>query len=488
MSPDFRLEEHPLLLMRPRIVPPYGWVGHIPFAYLAVDLLRPACLVELGTHSGNSYLAFCQAAQALELSCRCTAVDTWQGDEHALQYGEQIYQSLRGRHDPLYGHFSRLLRSRFDDAADAFADGSIDLLHIDGLHTYEAVRHDFETWLPKLSERAVVLLHDTAVRERGFGVAEFFEELSSRYPCFGFLHSHGLGVVVVGAQAPPAFAAFMRRAQNSPAAIHGFFEALAGTLVDSGDRPLPGAVVEPQSVTGHLYYRHRDEAFDDGRMLSQTVDVTDAVVDLKFRLPAGVRPDYLRLDPADLPGVYGIGRILLQNGIDASVQELPRLSDRLGHVSGELVPATGASALRLVSFDDDPNLEFEVGSALVAGSSEAALEITVRVAYEAVVRDPLLRHLLERQASSLVDMRQLSRERVDLQNLTRGFLRQQAVEFEQVQNALQSGLQQLQQSQQIQQVQQSQQVLQLQQLQQGIDTLTRRNFWSLVRRIFRRGR
>jgi len=226
MNRDFRLEDHPLILMQPRIVPPYGWVGHIPFAYLAVDLLRPHSLVELGTHSGNSYLAFCQAVHALELPCRCTAVDAWQGDAHTLHYGEQVYRALRSRHDPLYGDFSRLLRASFDEAVGQFEDGGIDLLHIDGLHTYEAVRHDFESWLPKLSDRAVVLLHDTSVRERGFGVGRFFEELSNRYACFDFRHSHGLGVVAVGSRLPAAFEAFMREAQASSESMRGFFEAL----------------------------------------------------------------------------------------------------------------------------------------------------------------------------------------------------------------------------------------------------------------------
>lgn len=169
-----------------------------------VDLLRPRTIVELGTRKGVAYSAFCQAVQHLGIGTTCSAVDSWHGDAHTGAYGPGVLEDLRQYHDPLYGGFSRLLKTTFDEAAVGFPDATVDLLHIDGFHTYEASRHDYETWLPKMSHRGIVLMHDIQERGRDFGVWKFWEELSRSHPSFAFRHGHGLGVLGVGAQLPDA--------------------------------------------------------------------------------------------------------------------------------------------------------------------------------------------------------------------------------------------------------------------------------------------
>lgn len=211
---------------------PDAWCGHLPFAAWLIASQRPTRLVELGTHTGNSYLGFCQAVLASEAPTRCHAIDTWLGDEHAGHYGEEVYQVLKSRHDPRYGHFSQLIRSTFDDALARFPDGSVDLLHIDGLHTYDAVRHDFETWLPKMAVGGIVLFHDTQVREREFGVWRYWAELCGQYDAhLEFEQSNGLGVIQIGKpidQSP----LWLRPGSDEQRLIREYFQSLGRSMLE----------------------------------------------------------------------------------------------------------------------------------------------------------------------------------------------------------------------------------------------------------------
>lgn len=173
-----------------------NWSGHLSFANDLVRELCPSLLVELGTHYGESYFGFCQSVAQNGTGTLCYSIDTWQGDEHAGLYGEEVYQEVTQYNERLYRSFSYLLRSSFDEALGRFAENSIDLLHIDGCHTYDAVSRDFEKWFPKVRPGGIVLLHDIAVRHSTFAIWKFWDELRERFPdTFTFHHWWGLGVI-----------------------------------------------------------------------------------------------------------------------------------------------------------------------------------------------------------------------------------------------------------------------------------------------------
>jgi hypothetical protein len=165
-----------------------------------VATLRPALLVELGVDRGESYFAFCQAVSEHRTGTRCFGVDTWRGDQHAGGYDETTFAQVSGHNRTHYESFSTLLRSDFAEALAHFEDETIDVLHLDGLHTEAAVRHDLNSWLPKLRPGGLLLLHDVRVRNKGFGVWKIWEELQEQGRSWTFEDGPGLGVW----QKPPA--------------------------------------------------------------------------------------------------------------------------------------------------------------------------------------------------------------------------------------------------------------------------------------------
>ena len=172
------------------------WEGHRDFAYDLLHFVRPARLVELGSQYGCSLFTFCQAVRDFKLNTEINAVDMWSGDIGAEITGEEVYALVQKTAATYYPEVKlHLFQMRFDQALPDFANESIDILHIDGGHTFEDVERDFTTWLPKLKENGIVLFHDV-YSPIDQGSCDHWEKTKKEYDChFDFTHSCGLGVL-----------------------------------------------------------------------------------------------------------------------------------------------------------------------------------------------------------------------------------------------------------------------------------------------------
>lgn len=165
-----------------------AWLGHIHFACWLVRLLNPCVVVDLGVDFGHSTFAFAAA----KLGC-VYGVDSFEGDIQAgIKNTYNIVHDFKREliQDNLLIDNIHFIRGYFDDVYNTF-DKTIDVLHIDGLHTLDAVTNDYNTWITKTSDNAVILFHDVVSYPDTVG--KLFNSI--QYPKFYFTHSAGLGVV-----------------------------------------------------------------------------------------------------------------------------------------------------------------------------------------------------------------------------------------------------------------------------------------------------
>ncbi len=348
--------------IRPRRFGLVSWSPHVAFGYDLVADLRPRVLVELGTHSGESYFAFCQSVEENSTGTTCYAVDTWKGDPQAGFYAEDVYQDVLRHNQEFYANFSYLVRASFDDALDRFTDGSLDLIHFDGLHTYDAVRHDFQTWRRKLSPRGIALFHDIAARHDDFGAWKFWEEIRQTGENFEFRHGWGLGVLKPAGGAPvrspllqslfnanPAQAENIRRYYlMATDALHHRAKPPETAIVPSGNLP-PDDVAETKTLEDHppiltvapeppapqvqVYFPSNGHGFAEDR--SQCFPLaSDRWQRLEISLPSDWCGQSIRLDPADGVGVVDIAGVRI-------------VSETFAQVVWECLGADLAAAVRL---------------------------------------------------------------------------------------------------------------------------------------------
>ena len=368
------------------------WSGHLPFASDLVHELQPSLLVELGTHYGESYFGFCQAVEESGADCRCFAVDTWRGDAHAGFYEESVYAEVNEYNQQKYARFSTLVRRTFDEASAQFAPDSIDLLHIDGLHTYEAVKQDFETWFPKVKPGGVVLLHDINVRHANFEVWRLWEELTREYRHFSFLHWWGLGVLLKpgGREPLPAFLQLLceadsltsehiRDCYNDAADLLNFRERSQNSQgAAEADRPYlqvfpamaDAGYVEKESVVVNL---------EAGVWQSHLVELSKGA-------PGGS----IRIDPVNTPAWIEISALTVRNRAGTESFRLEGAGLSAFHGLKQIMRLGSGETPSFFSWGNDPQFVFDLPDSMKT-TAPLTLELDMRVTFNLEgVRDILL--------------------------------------------------------------------------------------------------
>lgn len=135
---------------------------------------QASCCVELGVFGGSSLIPQALALRALGAG-RIIGIDPYstaealktppKEDPNSRWWAQldldKIKRELLDRLDKLgLAEFASVRQQTSDAAAIDFAEGSIDLLHIDGNHSEEQALRDADTWLPKLRPGGILFFDD----------------------------------------------------------------------------------------------------------------------------------------------------------------------------------------------------------------------------------------------------------------------------------------------------------------------------------------
>ena len=128
-----------------------AWEENRAFANWLVQKKNPFCTVELGVDYGYSLFALSENNPG-----HVFGIDLFEGDAHAgpRDWSSQ-YKSVVDFINENRLHRTHVIRGSFEELAHNWIAG-VDILHIDGLHTYEAVAKDWSDWSSKLNELAGV--------------------------------------------------------------------------------------------------------------------------------------------------------------------------------------------------------------------------------------------------------------------------------------------------------------------------------------------
>ena len=167
--------------------------------------VRPGTVLEIGTEHGGTFFLFSRVASA---DAYLVSVDLPREDlkpwralcANLARSGQKVIAIDGDSHD----------RTTVEKVSCVLRHRRVDFLFIDGDHSYEGIRQDFENYATFLNEGAIVAFHDInpdhwtrfrkTTRAYSGGVHKFWDEVKVRYPHTEFIedpNEDGLGIGVL---------------------------------------------------------------------------------------------------------------------------------------------------------------------------------------------------------------------------------------------------------------------------------------------------
>lgn len=126
---------------------------HMPFLFWLIDTSRPTRIVQAGIGEPARFLSLCQAAEKLGMESLCIGIDDSM-DGHGLS------EDQASEHAALYGDFSFVARESLASAVRHLHGEAVDLLVIDTALDNDHIEALKTHWVPLLSPRALIAIHD----------------------------------------------------------------------------------------------------------------------------------------------------------------------------------------------------------------------------------------------------------------------------------------------------------------------------------------
>ena len=132
-------------------------------------------MIEIGSYMGESTHIFGSCGLFTEINC----IEPFSGTENFNDKNNHTWEEVWEEYDTNTRQFKDIVKLHEDYSYDEkvlskFNDDEYDFVYVDGNHSFESTRQDFELYIPKIKSNGVLGGHDY---QQGFGVDDALGEI-----------------------------------------------------------------------------------------------------------------------------------------------------------------------------------------------------------------------------------------------------------------------------------------------------------------------